>query len=242
MTDKIEQLIARIYDTPYTREAFDIIESALKLIDKFIDENHFIKNKIYQREIEDIREQTKDLSTFRSSEDKLLQIKIQKRIANLARLILDENKKIFIVHGRNTVMRDRVSSLLGKLKHDYVILESEFNSGATIIEKFLREAKECKYAVVLFSSDDIGKFNSAEQQLSNRARQNVILELGYFLAHVGRDNIFILHEMNKDIEKPSDFDGIVYEPFDEFGAWKSKLLKEMKRAKFYIDEKLADRI
>lgn len=242
MTEKIEQLIAKIYDTPYTREAFKIIEDALKLIDKFIDENHFIKTKLYRKELEEIEELTQDLSTFKSDEDRLLQKKIQKRLANLARTILDENKKIFIVHGRNINMRDKVSSMLGKLKLDYVILETEHNSGATVIEKFLREAKECKYAVVLFSADDIGKLNSETAKTRNRTRQNVILELGYFLAQVGRNNIIILHEANKDIEKPSDFEGIVYEPFDEFGAWKGKLMREMKRAKINIDEKLADRI
>lgn len=242
MTDQIELLIAKIYDTPYTKEAFEIIKNAIKLIGKFIDENHFIKAKQYQKQLEEIDQQTKDLSSFKSDEDRLLQKKIQKRLANLARTILDENKKIFIVHGRNINMRDKVSSMLGKLKLDYVILETEHNSGATVIEKFLREAKECKYAVVLFSADDIGKLNSETDIIRNRTRQNVILELGYFLAQVGRNNIIILHEANKEIENPSDFDGIVYEPFDEYGAWKGKLIKEMKRAKIHIEEKLADRI
>lgn len=242
MTEKIEQLIAKIYATPYTKEAFGIIENAIKLIGDFIDENHFIKAKQYHKELKEIDELTEELSTFKSDEDRLLQKKIQKRLANLARTILDENKKIFIVHGRNLNMRDKVSSMLGKLKLDYVILETEQNSGATVIEKFLREAKECKYAIVLFSADDIGKLNIESAKTRNRTRQNVILELGYFLAQVGRNNIIILNEANMDIEKPSDFDGMVYEPFDEFGAWKGKLIKEMKRAKIYIDEKLADRI
>lgn len=242
MTERIEQLITKIYDIPYTKEAFETIENAIKLIDAFIDENHFIKAKQYHKELREIDELTEDLSTFKSDGDRLLQKKIQKRLANLARTILDENKKIFIVHGRNLNMRDKVSSVLGKLKLDYVILETEHNSGTTVIEKFLREAKECKYAVVLFSADDIGKLNSEAAKSRNRTRQNVILELGYFLGQVGRSNIIILHEANKDIEKPSDFDGIVYEPFDDFGAWKGKLIKEMKRAKIYIDEKLADRI
>lgn len=242
MTEKIEQLITKIYDIPYANEAVGIIENAMKIIYDFIDENHFIKANQYRKELKEIDELKEGLSTFKSGEDRLLQKKIQKRLANLARTILEENKRIFIVHGRNINMRDKVSSMLGKLKLDYVILETEHNSGATVIEKFLREAKACQYAVVLFSADDIGKLNSESAKSRNRTRQNVILELGYFLGQVGRSNIIILHEVNKDIEKPSDFDGLVYEPFDDFGAWKGKLLKEMKRAKIYIDEKLADRI
>lgn len=242
MTKKIEHLISKIYDIPYSKQAFETLEHAIKTIRDFIEDNHFLKAKYYIQELLNIEKLTEELSSFKSDEDRLLQKKIQKQLANLVRTILDENKKIFVVHGRNLNMRDKVSSLLGKLKLDYVILETEHNSGATVIEKFLREAKDCRYAVVLFSADDIGKLNSETTKIRNRTRQNVILELGYFLAQVGRKNIIILHEANKDIEKPSDFDGIVYEPFDDFGAWKGKLLKEMKRANIYIDEKLADRI
>jgi predicted nucleotide-binding protein len=138
-------------------------------------------------------------------------------------------------------MRDKVSSLLGRLKLDYVILESEHNSGTTIIEKFIKNAENCLYAVVLFSADDIGKLENSESDLRYRVRQNVIFELGYFLGKIGRRNIVILHEANKNIETPSDFSGIVYEPFDEYGAWKSKLIREMRNANIYIKPELADR-
>lgn len=242
MRTEIEKVIKNIYDLPYTREAFGIIEKSLQDIKKYIDSNHFLKTKVYLQEIDEIKNATEGLSTWKSSEDRLLQKKIQKSIANLARTILDENKKIFIVHGRNINMRDKVSSLLGRLKLDYVILESEHNTGATVIEKFIRNAKDCEYAVILFSADDLGKLNHTGATLKPRTRQNVILELGYFLSKVGRKNIVILHEFGKDIEKPSDFDGIVYEPFDDFGAWKGKLIKEMKKANIYIDTSLADRV
>ena len=106
---------------------------------------------------------------------------IQKKIANLARTIFEENKKIFVVHGRNINMRDKVCATLGRLKLDYVVLESEHNTGATVVEKFLRNAKDCHYAIVLFSADDIGKLNDSNAIFKSRTRQNVILELGFFL-------------------------------------------------------------
>jgi predicted nucleotide-binding protein len=242
MIQKIEKLIDSIYYVPYTKEAFGQIESALKLLTDFVNSNHFLKNKTYLSEIEDLEELVEGLSNIRSDEDRLLQKRIQKNIANLARTILDENKKIFIVHGRNINMRDKISSLLGRLKIDYVILETEYNNGATVIEKFIKNACDCRYAIVLFSADDVGRYDDEKSEFKSRTRQNVIMELGYFLGLIGRKNITILHETRTDIEKPSDFDGIVYEPFDEYGAWKSKIIKEMKRAGIYIDEKLADRI
>jgi len=76
-----------------------------------------------------------------------------------------------------------------RLRLDYVILEAEYNNGSAIIEKFLRNAEDCRYAVALFSADDVGKLNADSASLKHRTRQNVILELGYFLAKVGRKNI-----------------------------------------------------
>ncbi len=242
MSEEIEKLIETVYDIPYTLEAFKLIDKALKTLKKYVESNHFLKAKYYLEQIENIWELSDELSESESKEDLLLQKRIQKKIANLARTILDENKKIFIVHGRNIAMRDSVCALLGKLKLDYVILDSEHNSGATIIEKFLRNAQECGYAIVLFSADDVGKLDQPNTLLKKRTRQNVILELGYFLCAVGRNNIVVLHELINDFEKPSDFDGIVYEPFDEHGAWKTKLIREMKKSNIYIDQKLADKV
>jgi predicted nucleotide-binding protein len=48
--------------------------------------------------------------------------------------------------------------------------------------------------------------------LSPRARQNVILEFGYFIGLLGRDRVCCLHRGN--VELPSDMQGIVYIPFE----------------------------
>lgn len=242
MITEIEKLIESVYRIPFSPEGAKEIEAALQTIRKYIISNHFLKANAYLKQLDELCLETNDLSYFFSDDDdKLHQRKIQKSIASLARQILDENKKIFVVHGRNIGMRDKVSALLGKLKLDHVVLESEHNGGLTVIEKFLRSSQDCRYAVVLFSGDDVGKLNAEHEQLRTRTRQNVVLELGFFLAKVGRKNIAILHETGKELEKPSDFDGIVYEPFDEYGGWKGKLIKEMRKAGIYIDQNLADR-
>lgn len=242
MHKELRKISEIVYYIPYDNSAINAIQDIVATIRKCVDGNHLLRSKDYLIEVAEIERNIGELSFIKSNEDKLLQKGIQRKIARLSRRILDENKKIFVVHGRSIAMRDRVCSLLGRLKLDYVILESEHNNGRTIIEKFLSNAEKCGYAVVLFSGDDVGKFNQEEDVLKPRPRQNVILELGYFLGAVGRKNITILHETDVVIERPSDFDGIVYEPFDSYGAWKSKLIKEMKNAGIYIDPSLADRI
>jgi predicted nucleotide-binding protein len=61
----------------------------------------------------------------------------------------------------------------------------------------------------------------------------VVLELGYFVGRLGRDRVCALGR--GDVEIPSDFDGVVYETYDDHGAWKSKLAKELEAAEFKFD-------
>ncbi|MBS1525004.1 MAG: nucleotide-binding protein, partial [Bacteroidetes bacterium] len=72
-----------------------------------------------------------------------------------------------------------------------------------------------------------------EIQVNYRARQNVILELGYFFGKLGRRKVCAL--CSSDIELPSDISGILHIPLDTHGAWKSKLAKELKSTGFDID-------
>ena len=47
--------------------------------------------------------------------------------------------------------------------------------------------------------------------LCYRPRQNVVMELGFFYAKLGRNRVCCL--LKGDLEKPSDFSGIVYLQF-----------------------------
>ena len=66
-----------------------------------------------------------------------------------------------------------------------------------------------------------------------RARQNVILELGYFVGRLGRGKVMALKK--GDLEVPGDYDGVVYTPFDDHGGWKQKLVKELQVAGYNVD-------
>jgi len=70
----------------------------------------------------------------------------------------------------------------------------------------MEEAELATFAVILMTDDDVGGIDSGS--LSMRARQNVILELGYFLSRLGQGNVCAL--VTPNLEAPSDIDGIVY--------------------------------
>lgn len=136
------------------------------------------------------------------------------------------SNKVFIVHGHDEGTREAVARVLHQLNLSPVILAEQPNQGQTIIEKFEQSSQDVGYAVVLLTPDDIGTSKNKPDELKPRARQNVIFELGYFAAKLGRKNVCALHKGG--IEIPSDYHGVVYVSMDS-GDWKWRLALEIKQ-------------
>lgn len=141
------------------------------------------------------------------------------------------NKKVFIVHGHDEAARETVARFIEKLELTPIILHEQVSAGRTIIEK-LEAFAEVGYAIVLLTPDDEGRKKN-EVSLKDRARQNVILELGYFIGKLKRENVCALHKGT--VEIPSDYLGVLFVPFDDSNGWQLKLAKEMKAAGLKID-------
>lgn len=117
-------------------------------------------------------------------------------------------------------MKQSVARTLERLGLEPVILHEQPNRGQTLIEKIDRES-DVGFAVVLLSPDDRGySIADGEKSTRPRARQNVIVELGYFAGKLGRENVVALHR-GSDLELPSDYDGVLYTPYDARGAWRT---------------------
>ncbi|MES2139528.1 MAG: nucleotide-binding protein [Bacteroidota bacterium] len=146
-----------------------------------------------------------------------------------------QNNNIFIVHGHNEEMKASVARVLDKLSLSPVILHEQANKGRTIIEKF-SDHSEVGFAVVLLSADDFGySINQKPDEGKLRARQNVILELGYFIGQLGRERVVALVETAENFEFPSDYQGVIYIPYDKDGTWRFLLLKELKACDYNVD-------
>lgn len=125
---------------------------------------------------------------------------------------LGEKAKVFIVHGHDEASARRVKEFIKEdLNMDAIILMDEVSANLTIPEKFEQYAKECDYAIILMTPDDKFKYDGSNDVVY-RARQNVILELGYFWAKFDRKRFAVLKRGN--IEKPSDIQGVVYLEFN----------------------------
>jgi len=148
-----------------------------------------------------------------------------------------QTKKIFIVHGHDDAMKESVARAVSKLGLEPIILHEQPNSGRTIIEKFEKNA-DVQFAIALLSPDDFAYgSNSSPKNAVPRARQNVILELGYFVGRLGRERVLALKkDGNMDI--PSDFAGVVYTTYDQAGKWRFEMVRELKVVGYEVDANL----
>jgi len=94
--------------------------------------------------------------------------------------------KVFIVHGHDDASKNELANFLWRIGLRPIILHEQPAAGRAIIEQFEKYAADVGYAFVLLTPDDFGGDN-ANKVVQPRARQNVILEMGYFMGKLKRE-------------------------------------------------------
>jgi predicted nucleotide-binding protein len=142
---------------------------------------------------------------------------------------------IFVVHGHDEAVLHTAVRLVEKTTdRKVIVLREQPNSGRALIEKFEELASSAAFAILLVTGDDIGGPKTAAMgDLRERARQNVVFELGFFFGKLGRVRVAVL--LSEGVEKPSDIEGLVYNAIDTNGAWKTSLVKEFEAAGIGVD-------
>ena len=168
------------------------------------------------------------------------------------------SKNVFIVHGRDHKPIKELKAMLRKFGLNPIVLHEQPSGSRTIVEK-LEKYSDVGYAFIVLTPDDIGcdygkyvfglfpyekgklklhktslsVMKKLDERLKRRARQNVVLEFGYFIGLLGRDRVCCLYRGN--IELPSDMHGIVYISFEESVAEvRGKIIKELKAAGYKL--------
>jgi predicted nucleotide-binding protein len=142
-----------------------------------------------------------------------------------------ENKRVFIVHGHDELLRTKAARLVEGFGLEAIVLHEVASKGLTIIEK-IEEYSDVGFAIVLYTADDEGRKQDAVESspLMPRARQNVVFEHGYLIAKLGRSRVAPLVASN--IELPGDISGVVYV---SDANWQLKIAQEMKAVGYEID-------
>jgi len=166
--------------------------------------------------------------------------------------------KVFIVHGHDYKPVKELRTMLTEFGLEPIVLHEQPSASRTLVEK-LEKYSDVGYAFVILTPDD-GLFSFKElrelidkieamkvdkgqqdmllldsflKSISKVARQNVILEFGYFIGSLGRDRVCCLHK--GDVQRPSDMQGIVYISFkDSVNEARNMIIKELEEARYGI--------
>ena len=224
-SDVNTELLKRIFDNYFYANEYnqgDVLFGFARmptLWDKYNDLQNYIKKEINKLEsIHDRLElipQSPTLSTNSNTMNKL-----------------QSGKDIFIVHGHDNEAKREVDVFLRKLDFNPIILHEQTNEGKTIIEKF-ENYSDVSFAIILLTPDDEGRVRNKDEELKPRARQNIILELGYFMGKLGRDKVCALYK--EKVEIPSDYSGILYTKMDNDSGWHMKIAREIKKSGLDVD-------
>lgn len=120
-----------------------------------------------------------------------------------------EKNCVFIVHGHDKKLKTFLNKELKKNGFRSIILSEKNDTGITLFDKFEKYANKCLKAIILMTKDDLIKKDDREYY---QPRPNVLIELGYFLNMLNREDIIVISE--KGCEFPSDIYGVSYLEYD----------------------------
>jgi predicted nucleotide-binding protein len=121
------------------------------------------------------------------------------------------NRRVFVAYGHEHADRDVLVNIIASHGLMPIYLENNADGSLSIFDAFEKKANECCFAFVLLTPSDAGAakkkgLEGQAIQLQLRARQNVIFEMGWFLARLGKFRTRLLHRGS--LELPSDVIGM----------------------------------
>jgi len=246
------ECLKSLFPKEFVEATFEHFDRHLHYVRHYIDERNL---DMIKQNFDDIRE--RDLPNIKSEIYALPegQRVVEKEIVPLS-------DKVFIVHGKSAKPIQELKAMLREFGLKPIVLHEQPSGSRTIVEK-LEKYSDVGYAFVILTPDDVGClkerylnlynvclskrdeiknkqrekaeffFHNVPEMLINRARQNVILEFGFFMGILGRDRVCCLY--SEGVELPSDIKGIVYVPFKKsVREAREMIVKELKAAGYEI--------
>jgi len=121
--------------------------------------------------------------------------------------------RVFVASSREALEQARaVSDNLSDTCHS-VVWEHAFSPGSIVLEELLDQLNQNRYdfGVFLFGADDVTTIRDSQ---FFTVRDNVVFELGLFMAKLGRKRSFLIVPDMPDFRIPTDLHGLVWASFD----------------------------
>lgn len=138
--------------------------------------------------------------------------------------------RVFVAHGKDEGLLSDVVFCLEAFQVEPIVLRDTPGLGLTVVES-IESCANVSFAVILLTPDDAGN-EMGKKTLLPRARQNVILEWGYFVGRLGRERVSALEKDDgrKALEIPSNYTGLRRITVDRAGGWRQRLAAELTAA------------
>ena len=223
--------------TEFVEMNFTDFDRHLHFVDYYFDKRDFdmIKQNFYDIQDNDFPKIKEEIFEY------LIEMQVHEKLTNGKKASVLRSKNIFIVHGSDHKPMTELKIMLSEFGLNPIVLHEQPSGSRTVIEK-LEKYSDVGYAFVILTPDDRGGSFNGEIPLlggwklensSFRARQNVLLEFGYFIGRIGRDSVCCL--LKGHVDRPSDMQGIVYVPFVEsLNEVKGKIIKELEEVGYEI--------
>lgn len=219
----------------------DVFTNSFEKVYEFIYQSMYLRRTFYIEELRKTADTLLDLPFSLNDEERLIFRKNQKHLIDLLYLTKAENKKIFIIHGQDTTLADKIAATLGRIKLDYIALDFESKEERNVTQ-FTELAKTCDYAIVALAADDAARSLSTEGTVSNRTSQNIWFQFGYLLSQIGKKNILIASQERLEIATPIDLDIFDACVIDKAGIWKKSMIEMMTKNGIHIDDELKNKV
>ena len=143
-----------------------------------------------------------------------LQVPFDNRVLDLAfeKAGIEGAPKLMIIHGRSTD-RNVLKDYLLRYVNRVIVLADEFDPTQPIPIKFERAASSVDGAIALVTPDDVGRITEDSESETQRARENVWVEVGWFWGRRGRSKLLLLTK--GDVNIPSDLGNVEHYSYTE---------------------------
>jgi len=132
--------------------------------------------------------------------------------------------KLFVVCAEENKIKHELSNFLSKVGLSPVYIQEPHEQQYRLLDK-LKEHSDVGFAVVLL--------DPTSTSLSN----DIVFELGILVGALGSERVCGLSKSTVDIL--ANYSGISYISFDNAGAWKFMMIKQLRQAGFNVDANLA---
>lgn len=122
-------------------------------------------------------------------------------------IMQQQNNKVFIIHGHAEARWRELRDLLAQLGADPQVMVEGSVGGRTYIEKFTAIARQCAFAIAIFTPDDVVRAARGDETATYpQARPNAIFEVGWFAGLLGRRRVLVLCQ--EGVQMFSDYQGV----------------------------------